>query len=481
MVRSRYIDILLFAGLICWVSIFAVQPVLWSDYLPQLTALALFLLPVWLFCWYRDNIPAARYRLYWLLCFPGYLGLGFLVTLLLQPNTTWAGLMVSTIVGALLLELLLLVVRDFRQRVRHNMALQRLSLEMVSFIVILLIAVIISAMAVSSIGKPAYMDGGQQLIGFELDIRQFFRYFGTFLSYCAQFLLMYGCGYLFFFINSRFLVPQVLKDRGIIPYVLSVLAVIAILYPPVAQLIVCLPINNIFGNILPVNPFVLENAFFALLIMLFSLPVVLAIQWSKQNTRIMALEQEKARTELDLLKQQLNPHFFFNTLNNLYALSLQRSNKAPESILQLSELMRYVIYKGQEERVPLTEELKYIEDYMRLQQIRLKHTPDIRLEQATDQEQVYIAPMLLIILVENAFKHGIEPGGEDAWLHMQLRCTQQHLYFVCENSFEEQPQQPGIGLLNLQKRLALLYPGKHQFRTEVKNHTFKAELEIDLS
>jgi LytS/YehU family sensor histidine kinase len=98
----------------------------------------------------------------------------------------------------------------------------------------------------------------------------------------------------------------------------------------------------------------------------------------KQNSQIVDPGKEKTETELDLLKQQLNPHFFFNTLNNLYALSAQQSKQTPESILQLSELMRYVIYKAKEPAVQVREEVKYLEDYMQLQQIRLKRKPDIQ-------------------------------------------------------------------------------------------------------
>jgi hypothetical protein len=298
----------------------------------------------------------------------------------------------------------------------------------------------------------------------------------------VQFLLMYLCGYALYYLNSRLLVAQVLKQRGIITYVLSVFALIAFLYPLMGQLLAWLPINKLLGGMFVENPFILENAFGAMVIIFASLPVVLAIQWTRQHNRIVALEQEKTKTELDLLKQQLNPHFFFNTLNNLYALSLQQSRQTPESILQLSELMRYVIYKGQEERVLIREEIKYVEDYMDLQQIRLRIQPDLQFDKQIDNEAQEIAPMLLIVFIENAFKHGIEQAAEKAFLHMQLTCRQQRLYFSCENSFEPgSSRDSGIGLSNLRKRLDLLYPGRYQLKTAINNHTFKAEMQLDLS
>jgi len=213
-----------------------------------------------------------------------------------------------------------------------------------------------------------------------------------------------------------------------------------------------------------------------------TLPILLSLQWTKQNSQIVGLEKEKTRTELDLLKLQLNPHFFFNTLNNLYALSLQQSPKTPESILQLSELMRYVIYKGQQPLVRIEEEVKYLTDYLQLQQIRLRKNLDLKFEKNEIESQHTLAPLLLIVLLENAFKHGIEVSEDAAFLHLELSCTNEKLYFCCENSFEPQASnENGIGLSNLKRRLLLLYPEKHKLDTFTKNNTFTAVLELDLS
>jgi hypothetical protein len=309
-----------------------------------------------------------------------------------------------------------------------------------------------------------------------------FTYFGTFIGFVVQFVFMYLCGYFFFYVNDRLLVPMVLKKKGLVLYILAGMTVVAVTYPVISQLLLLLPINKRMGGIFMDNPFTLENAGGAILIILLSLPVVLAIQWSKQNNRIVSLEKEKVETELDLLKQQLNPHFFFNTLNNLYALSLQQSKQTPDSILQLSELMRYVIYKAKEPTVSLREEVKYLEDYIDLQQIRLKRKPAIQFLQEVSKEAPAIAPLLLIVLVENAFKHGVEPAEGTAFVHLSLQADEQRLRFTCVNSFEQVPTDGGgIGLSNLQRRLTLLYPGKHSLKTGVENHTFKAELELDLS
>jgi LytS/YehU family sensor histidine kinase len=209
---------------------------------------------------------------------------------------------------------------------------------------------------------------------------------------------------------------------------------------------------------------------------------VLATQWARQNNQIVSLEKEKTQTALDLLKQQLDPHFFFNTLNNLYALSLQQSKQTPESILQLSELMRYVIYKAKEPTVSIHDEIKYVQDYIDLQQIRLKKKLEVQFQQQVQPDAPRIAPLLLIVLVENAFKHGIEPAENNTSLHLHLKIENKQFYFSCINSVEGEPgSAPGIGLSNLSKRLSLLYPGKYMLETARENHTFKAKLQIDLS
>lgn len=486
---TGHFDILLQVGLLCWLGIFQSlnSPAHnWYAFLHTTGRLALALSPILVFSWFKagwkQKLPMPRYLLYWSLCFAVYLPLLAIGVSKLVPAGAWHDLLVTAALCSLLLELIAVATGYYRQRVQQWGWIRRLSLEKSILISIVLISVILSAMAVSSTGDPRYDTGKQLLIGFEFDAWKILRHFGAFLGFVIQFLFVYLCGYFFFFLNNRLLVPRVLKPRGVIAYVLAGLALVALTYPLVATLLTLLPLNSRLGRLIfEENPFDLENALGAILIIVLSLPLVLALQWSKQNSRIAALEQEKTQTELDLLKQQLNPHFFFNTLNNLYALSLQQSKQTPDSILQLSELMRYVIYKAKEPQVTLPEEIKYLEDYIQLQQMRLKRTPDIQFTQEIAAGTPSIAPLLLIVLVENAFKHGIEPAAEQAFLHITLRTQGNRLYFQVVNSFEQPAERDtGIGLANLQRRLTLLYPGKHRLITAAENHTFKAELELDL-
>lgn len=480
------LEVWLFGGLLIWVSILGEPPETWSAFLINFGVLGLTQIPAFIFSWYRgrwlQELTRRQYLLYWLFCYGICLPLITMLCVIFQPGGRPASLFVTCAIFVISLELVLSTLVYYQRQARDAGWVKKISLNKAVLASLLLIAVTLSAMAVSSLDNPAYHTKEQLLIGFEFDLYKIITRFGLFLSFTAQFMFMYLCGYLLYYINSTLLVAKVLKQKGIVLYVISVFAAIAFLYPVIGQLLLLLPINRLLGRIFSDNPFILENAFGGLAIIFSTLPIVLALQWAKQNSRIVSLEKEKNRTELDLLKQQLNPHFFFNTLNNLYALSLQQSKQTPESILQLSELMRYVIYKGNEATVAIREEIKYIGDYIQLQQIRLKIHLDLQFIRDIDNEAQPVAPMLLIVFIENAFKHGIEPADGPAFLHMRLTCNARRLYFSCENSFEAGTTgNAGIGLNNLQKRLTLLYPDRHVLKTEVKNHTFKAEMQLDLS
>ena len=483
-------DFILFVGLTLWLSIFHITDgptVGWSSYLHSTLAIGLNLLPILVFQFNKANfkkfLSTKQYVVYWLLCFLLIQCLFTLLCIFLAPPNFTASFFITATVAALILELVLIVNTLYQIKAKDTKWLKKIGLEKAVLISLILIALIIAIMGVSSLNNPLYHSKERLLIGFEFSPTKVFQHFGTLLVFFVQFLLMYLCGYLFFFINSRLLVSKILKQQGLILYILSVLTTIALLYPIISQVLISLPINETLGrDIFSDSAFDLENAFGVAGIMLFSLPIVLAIQWGNQNTQILSLEKEKSQTELALLKQQLNPHFFFNTLNNLYGLSLQQSEKTSDSILQLAELMRYTIYKGQQDRVSLIQELNYIDDYIQLQQIRLKKPLRFTFTQDIADENVAIAPLLLIVLIENAFKHGIETAEDEAFLSLHLKSDQSKLYFSCENSFEEEntDQVPGIGLTNLNKRLNLLYPTRHQLKLTKTKNLYKAELELTL-
>ncbi|WP_165940189.1 sensor histidine kinase [Dyadobacter psychrotolerans] len=481
------LDFWLYLGLLFWIAIIEALNAAgsWETYFSAASALCISQFPVLAFAWkkesWKKSLAPRKYRSYHIACYGIYLPLLALGSSLIldQKTNTWE-IVLQGAICSLGLEVILIANTYWNKQVVNAKWVQRMSLEKAILISLIFLAITLSSMAVSSLNNPLYDTKDQLLIGFEFNLSKIFSRFDTFLIYALQLLLMYLCGYFFFLINSRILVSKVLKEKGTVFYVLSALAVVGAFYPVMGQLLSLLPFSKQLGGTFSQNPFVWENAFGAIIILLVSLPVLLAVQWSKQNTRIVLLEKEKSQAELNLLKQQLNPHFFFNTLNNLYALSLQKSSETPEVILQLADLMRYVIYKASEPSVRIMEEVKYLRDYLQLQSIRLKEKFDLRFDVDLPDENFKIAPLLLVVLIENAFKHGIEPASGDAFLHITLKTDQRKLYFTCQNSFELVSENPlGIGLNNLRKRIHLLYPGNHNLKIEKDNTKFKVELELE--
>jgi len=214
---------------------------------------------------------------------------------------------------------------------------------------------------------------------------------------------------------------------------------------------------------------------------IFFLPIpVLFLIWTFEQWKwVQNLKAEKSKTELLLLRTQINPHFFFNTLNNLYALTIKNSKQAPEVILKLSDMMRYTIYEGEKETVKLKDEIEYLNNYIELHRIRYKKTVEITFKHEIDGN-LSIAPLLYIILLENAFKHGIESLSENAFIHINLYEDQEFIFFKIENNFNPKKitDSNGIGLQNLKRRLSLLYHQKHELTVDSTNSIYKATLKI---
>lgn len=207
---------------------------------------------------------------------------------------------------------------------------------------------------------------------------------------------------------------------------------------------------------------------------------VLLLTWFYQQWKwLKTLESKKAKAELSLLKSQINPHFFFNTLNNLYGLILEKSDDAPNVVLKLSDIMRYTIYMGKEDVVPLKDEIEYLKNYIELHKIRYQKRVDIVFNHSQDMN-CQVAPLLFIIPLENAFKHGVESLTEDAYIHITMTIDTTIIYFDIENNFEarESNETVGIGIDNLKQRLKLVYPNKHEIEIETKDASYKLKLKI---
>ena len=209
--------------------------------------------------------------------------------------------------------------------------------------------------------------------------------------------------------------------------------------------------------------------------------LILLINWFYQQWKwLKTVESKKSKAELALLKSQINPHFFFNTLNNLYGLTVEKSDEAPSVVLKLSEMMRYTIYKGNEDVVLLKDEIEYLKNYIELHKIRYNKTVEITFNHSCELDYK-VAPLLFIIPLENAFKHGVESLTEGAYIHVDLKTNNGVIHFNIENNFEvsETHKNVGIGLDNLKQRLKLLYPNSHKIQIETKSSNYKLVLEIE--
>jgi LytS/YehU family sensor histidine kinase len=197
--------------------------------------------------------------------------------------------------------------------------------------------------------------------------------------------------------------------------------------------------------------------------------------------RMKDVEKQKIEAELKALKAQVNPHFFFNTLNSLYSLSLDKSEKAPELILKLSDLMRFVIYESRDDVVSMEKQLDFMKSYVYLEQLRTDESLRIRFEVKGENLQNKVAPLLFIAFIENAFKH-VSKTNQKPYIDILFNLERPNrVIFEIENSREAIPENPrsgGVGLLNVKKRLELLYPGKHRLNIIESENQYRVELMI---
>lgn len=198
--------------------------------------------------------------------------------------------------------------------------------------------------------------------------------------------------------------------------------------------------------------------------------------------KIWTLRNEKNKTEILLLKSEVNPHFFFNMLNNLYAMIDTETKLAKDLVLKLSDLMRYSIYEGRREFVKLQDEIDFINNYINLHKIRYHRKLNVDFDVNIKDQNLKITPLLFIILVENSFKHGIEKLLVDGFIKINLEASENKIVFEIENNFKpNEENKNGIGLANLKRRLELLYSEKSKLETRITNNVYYSKLEIRLT
>jgi len=205
------------------------------------------------------------------------------------------------------------------------------------------------------------------------------------------------------------------------------------------------------------------------------------IDWLQSQKRIEEINKERATSELEFLKGQLNPHFFFNSINTLYGSIDAGNEKARSILLKLSDMLRYQLYECATEQVPLEKEINYIRNFVDLQQLRTSERLKVTLTIDETISSLTVPPLLLAPLVENAFKHISKFRKEENWITITLNLSQNKIHFAIQNSYEENnsnqlPTASGIGLINIQRRLELIYGGKAELKIGRKSPVFAVNL-----
>ena len=218
--------------------------------------------------------------------------------------------------------------------------------------------------------------------------------------------------------------------------------------------------------------------------LLVTMVIKIVREWRKSQKRNQNLKQENIETELKLLKAQLNPHFMFNAINNIYFLIRKNPDLAEKSLASFSDMLRYQLYECNDQAVLLSKEIEHTSNFIKLAKLRKGEKLEMRFEIQEDLDHVLIAPFLLFPLVENAFKHASSKAVEKEWIHIQVAKEEELLHISVNNSQTKAPKSKevlsygGIGLTNLKRRLSLSYPDNHQLEISDKEESFEVSMKV---
>jgi two-component system, LytTR family, sensor kinase len=228
-------------------------------------------------------------------------------------------------------------------------------------------------------------------------------------------------------------------------------------------------------------PKVVKSAVSLIPITVSAVAIKLLKYWYANQQAQQILTEEKLNAELKFLKTQIHPHFLFNTLNNLYALTLKKSERAPEMVLKLSELINYMLYECKSDQVPLSKEVKFIQNYVDIEKMRYGEKLDVDMRVNGNVNDRTIAPLIILPFVENCFKHGASENLQQSWVKITIDSYADHVIVKVENSKSGKNGNgnEGIGIQNVKRRLALQYPGNHELKLINGEETFLVVLSIN--
>ncbi len=335
----------------------------------------------------------------------------------------------------------------------------------------------------------------------KLNYKRFFIHAAFWISFIALFMLIYGPvfdNFPWLFLSSMvmlpftmlvvysvnyLILPSLVKQKKYLLLGLIILLILA-LEPPLPRILVMkLSGEEItFKNFLDYNllPFYFETG----LIVFIALSIKLFKERDREQKQKNLLEKQKLESELNALKSQLNAHFLFNTLNNLYGLAKKSSDQTAVGILMLSEMLHFVLYECSIDKYPIQKEIDFIKNYIELEKLRYGKRLQIALIEDLEHTEFEIAPLLLFPFIENSFKHGASKKVKDVWIKIHITTKPQVLVFAVENNKKaDQAVNPqisgGVGLENVQKRLEFLYPRQHKLSIRSDDSKFSIRLTIN--
>lgn len=319
----------------------------------------------------------------------------------------------------------------------------------------------------------------------QIDGKQGYELFFLVLSGQLIFLLVkVPYVYLCFFIIDKYLTKSWLFAKALVVTII-VSVIISILGLILNNLVVLKYVYNIQYDIR--SAFSYGSIIYSFFICAFPCGIAIAIKLIRLNIRQKELNQEllknKLESEINLLKAQLNPHFLFNTLNNIYGLALRKSDETAPIVSKLAQLMRFMLYESERKSIPIASEIKIIEDYIELESLRYNDKLDVTMVKVIDDESIEITPLLFLPLIENAFKHGSSESRSNSFININFHLKKKQLNFSVINSYEEGidvNNKEGIGLTNIKRQLSLLYK-EYVFNAKKHADYFEVSLFINLN
>lgn len=307
----------------------------------------------------------------------------------------------------------------------------------------------------------------------------------TWMDY-ARFFVNFVSIVIVFYVNYLYLVKRFLFTRQIWGFVLVNLVLFMVLAIATHLMMDLIPPPSDIERRRPPRPdfkfwFIIFDYIKFTFATVFSIALKMTRSWYKTEAERKELEQSRSEAELQNLKSQLNPHFLFNTLNNIYSLITISADRAQEAVHELSRMLRYVLYESNARYVTIGKELDFVYNYIELMRIRLPEHVEVKTEINILSPDTLIAPLLFITPIENAFKHGVS-NNKPSFIHLEINAEADKVICSIKNSYfpksEQDKSGSGIGLTNLKRRLNLLYPGKHIFSCVQENEIYYCLLEI---